>query len=758
VFRFGHNNVWDIRLAEDNRDQIGTFDEIFAKVKSIPDTLQRLTDDPWYSNYRQMCRENYSKPYPRPFPCGSVVLGFDRRKAELTGYKLQIANGECRVSFILNDGRKAQLLVIMNQNNDRLMMQLQDEQGKVIENFFNRIKLIPDPKTPVDLPKYQIPEEVPDHIMSFGQRMPAREPHLWDYDEIHPEDRIFYLTAVSSIDLESKSRLNWDGLEEQMGPLEKGFKKTGKFWACIQLDEGLASGKKPDWELLSKFNNDEIADRRVESMQHWKTFWSKSGLVLEDDLLESIWYRNLYFFKCSAKSGVNCPGLFANWSYGNIGTAWHGDYHFNYNLQQPFWATFSSNHLELNLPYVELMEQVSDVAKTWAKEYYGLRGAYYPHSAYPVKMTMNPYPVPTWGWEICETPWAVQGVWWHYLYSGDIEFLRERGFPLIKDAVLFLVDYMKRPEASGPVWGDDRYHIFPTVPPELYGLRPGFDKNYDCLVDLTLSKFAFKAYLKAVSLLELDEEEKTLQADVKDILEHYPEYPTAVSKEYGKVFVSVPGEHPEVVYNVPNNLMTVFPGEEHGLHSSEDTMALLENTWANFQIEGGNDLVFQHLQAARIGKLDLEKFKRAIRYSMLPNGTCYDAVLQVHGRYSDNTNYQFMKENGIWFENFGLPAVINECLIQSYHGIVRFFPNWPGDRDAHFQDLRTTGAFLVSAQLTDGNIEEIKIKSEAGNIFKMYNPFDGKVKIIKQDETMIADGEIISIPTGKGETILIERH
>ena len=39
VLYFGHNNVWDIRIAEDNREKIGTFKEVFSKVKAIPDTL-----------------------------------------------------------------------------------------------------------------------------------------------------------------------------------------------------------------------------------------------------------------------------------------------------------------------------------------------------------------------------------------------------------------------------------------------------------------------------------------------------------------------------------------------------------------------------------------------------------------------------------------------------------------------------------------------------------------------------------------------
>jgi hypothetical protein len=462
-------------------------------------------------------------------------------------------------------------------------------------------------------------------------------------------------------------------------------------------------------------------------------------VALEDQFLEQIWYHNLYFLNCAVKEGVNTPGLFANWSYNDIGTAWHGDYHMNYNTQQPFWVTFSSNHLEKNLSYVSLIEFLMDVSRRWASEYYKLPGAYFPHSAYPVEMTMNPYPVPHWGWEICETPWAVQGLWWHYLYSGDREFLKNRGYEPIKAAVEFLVAYMKRPEARGPQWNDDKYHVFPTIPPELYALRPGFKYNYDCTVDLTLIKFIFKAFQEAANVLELQNEEASLLADVKDILDNFPEYPTAESEKYGKVIVSVPGEHDQVVYNVPNALITVFPGEDHGLHSDPETLGLVKNTFMNQQNEGGNDLVFKNLQAARIGMLDLEKFKRQINYCLLPNGTASDRAIQVHGRYNDYGNYGFMDHMGVWFENFALPAVINECLMQSYNGEIRLFPNWPADQDAEFHNLRAAGAFLVSAEQKDGRIRNVRILSEAGNKL-----------------TLITPSGVIERETKKGEEIVLK--
>jgi hypothetical protein len=155
---------------------------------------------------------------------------------------------------------------------------------------------------------------------------------------------------------------------------------------------------------------------------------------------------------------------------------------------------------------------------------------------------------------------------------------------------------------------------------------------------------------------------------------------------------------------------------------------LAVRSYRNQRVEGGNDLVFRHLQGARLGILDLEKFKRQVWYCLLPNGTCTDKVLQTGGRYDDTLAFDFMGRLGIWVENFSLPAVVNECLLQSYNGILRFFPNWPRETDATFTTLRAVGGFLVSACLRDGAVEWIEIESEKGSELKWYDPWDGEVR------------------------------
>ena len=167
-------------------------------------------------------------------------------------------------------------------------------------------------------------------------------------------------------------------------------------------------------------------------------------------------------------------------------------------------------------------------------------------------------------------------------------------------------------------------------------------------------------------------------------------------------------------------------------------------------------MVFQHLQTARLGQLDLELFKRQVNYCRLPNGTVTDNVLQSRGRYDEKTNYDWMGSLGIWFENLALPVVINECVMQSYNGIIRLFPNWKNNTNAEFKTFRAVGAFLVSAKIEKGKIGKIEIFSENGGKLKIYNPWKTGASITIGKEIKKIKNDILEIETQKGETIFIK--
>jgi hypothetical protein len=73
--------------------------------------------------------------------------------------------------------------------------------------------------------------------------------------------------------------------------------------------------------------------------------------------------------------------------------------------------------------------------------------------------------------------------------------------------------------------------------------------------------------------------------------------------------------------------------------------------------------------------------------------------------------------------------VINECVLQSYSGTIRLFPNTKNLGPARFHNLRAAGAFLVSASWDGQRVGAVEITSERGNAVRMIHPW-GKGKVM----------------------------
>lgn len=689
ILYFGHNDIWDIRVEESHKEKVGTFKEVWEKILREKDTFRQQK---WYSEYEAMAVESYYKPYPRPYPASALYLFFDRVEYSVVGHELDISCGLVTIILENKQRKKYYIKVFVSQRSDTVFCETVDEQGRSV-SVFNRMIL--EPHTPDSgLPNYTVLNN------GFIQRLPV----LGATDTVRP------------------------GVDKGFSVLYRVMGKTdnaglhANFTDMTGIQVQITEGYYDQVEHVKDVRSASLEEEFAVATDIWKEYWQCSGVELEDEFLEQIWYRNIYFMRCALNEDCRCPGLFANWSYNNIGTAWHGDYHMNYNTQQPFWGLMGANRCHLHMPYVRLTEFLLPLATAWANDFYELEGACFPHSAYPVPMSINPYPSTDWGWEIFETPWTVQSLWWHYTYTKDTELLRTRLYPVMRSAAAFLVDYMTRP-GSNP-YGDDKFHLYPIIVPELYGLASGLDRNIDGSCDLAFTKFLFKAILQAIHDLGIEQEEAGLVECINCILASYPAYPTAQS-HWGEVYVSVAGEDPNtVIYNAPANLVQIFPCEDvDRQQASEYDYEIAKRSWEYHYNEGGNDIVFYNLIGARLGTIDLERFKRYVRYSMMPNGTVADRTTLSGGRYPHNLSTDFMVRMGIWFENFSLYAVIDECLIWGHTDTVELFPNWDVNKKAAFCSMRTKGAFLVSADCGDGHIKGATVYSERGGLFKMKNPW-----------------------------------
>ena len=236
-------------------------------------------------------------------------------------------------------------------------------------------------------------------------------------------------------------------------------------------------------------------------------------------------------------------------------------------------------------------------------------------------------------------------------------------------------------------------------------------------------------------------------------------YPTSTGP-HGEVWIDVVNAPVGHIYNVPITLAPVFPGEQVGIGHNTQYWEIAKRTAQTINLEGGNDLVYQPLIRARLAMLDLEWFKQEVRYCRVPNGVANDRVRQSGGRYAQSVDFDFMMHMGFWSENFSLPAVLNECMLQSYAGSIRIFPNTHNLGPARFQNLRAVGAFLVSATYDGGKVTHFSLYSEKGKTAKLVSPWPEQgLRVIRgsaQHQVQVAfEGDVAVFNTQADETYFI---
>jgi hypothetical protein len=747
----GKTDVWDIRVTREHMKDVLPFEEVRKHWQQYDQNRQ------FFDEYELKARASYAKPWPRPWPCGIVWLHWDPRAVRVVRQVLDPSNGLANIEIAHENRqgsvRRLNILCFVNQDTGHVSVSTSES-----ASFISSVAYYPYVNAEAKMPP---PETASRFGASFGeftghQRLPYTPPTDADPNP-PPSDK------DASFSLCGRVMGEWSAgpppEPTRRGPAPHRVVLESRQEQPLRLDLVVLSSREDKGgtesviRLAEQVSRLPVAQIRAASEERWRRFWSKSAVEFADRELGRIWYHNQYFLACCLREGKTAPGAFGNWTSTNIGTAWHADIHLDYNNAQVYWGVFSSNHAEQHLPYVDFLEHVQPLVKSVARDHFQLPGAFYPITLFPtvVPAEVNPYPGPPWFYIICDAPWAVQSLWWHYLYTQDREFLK-RVYPMMADVCRFLAAYATKGE-------DGRYHFNPTMSAENWGLTQDFRLNRDAIMDLSLGAFILKATVEASRQLNLDADERAKWAEVHDHLAPYPQG----EGPFGGVWLDVLDAPVEHVYNVPATTTPIFPAEQVGIGLHPEQLEIARRTAKSIRLEGGNDLVYQPLTRARLGILDLEWFKDEVRYSLLPNNTCYDRVRQIGGRYRDSTDFDYMSRMGVWIENFSLPAVLNECLMQSYAGFIRVFPNTINLGAVKFAQLRAAGAFLVDAQWNGKEVTSpVGIMSEKGARCRLTNPWpQSNVRI-----TRVADGKevvarraegILEFDTAPGERYRVEK-
>lgn len=471
----------------------------------------------------------------------------------------------------------------------------------------------------------------------------------------------------------------------------------------------------------------------------WNNFWNQSNISYEDKSIEELWYLGVYLLGASTRPTTSPPNLQGIWNQYN-NPPWKADFHFNTNIQECQWLACVSNHPELQEAFVnKFTNDWHENLKSYTKDNFESDGVSVPLC---VDWLGRPIGYMQLDLALSMSAWICWHLWQQWEYTKDIEILKNKIYPFLKEAAIFYFDVLNKRD-------DGRYHIELTQSPEQSCVDEN-GKSYpsygsDAVIDIAFIKTLMKSLIDASTILK--ESDNCFVEKCIEVLKNLPDYPLSedVLIDYDICFFHTGDSKGQfkVSHRHPSRLTPIYPCGELGLHSSQELQALASNSFKEFRSYGssgfsGWSIAWQAIIGARLGNADLfeELVKEFKKSYLLPTG------VSSHNRLGDN-NEIFQIEALL-----GGAAAINEALIQTSGDIVYLFPAIPESRNASFKSLRVKGGFCVSAKKEKSQIYDVEIFSHFGGKIKLANPWKNEVvTIFSNCVKSTTSGSIIEIET-----------
>lgn len=471
-------------------------------------------------------------------------------------------------------------------------------------------------------------------------------------------------------------------------------------------------------------------------MDWWNEYWKRSAVSIPDSILERQYYLDMYKFGCVARNNTPPISLQAIWTAddGKL-PPWKGDFHHDLNTELSYWPGYSANHLDLTEGFTNWLWKIKDENKRWTKQYFEVDGLNVPGVT-----TISGKPMGGWiqySMSPTTSAWLAQHFYWQWKYSMDKKFLNEKLKPYLYDVCSFLDNILinkddikkKLPLSSTPEYNDNRIKAW----------FPEFT-NYD----LALILFAFNHRMELLK----DKDKLTPAAYAKS----WTSLPWLNINETG-ITIAV-AQNLEQSHRHQNHLQAIHPLGILNIEDSVDKI-VIENSLKHIEKLGTRKWVgysfswiasiYARAQNGDSAAVNLKKFATNF---VSPNSFHLNGD-QKGGQYSDFTYRPFTLEG-----NFAFAQGIHEMLLQSHKDFIEIFPAIPKEwKNVSFKTLRAEGAFLISAKKENGVAMAVKIRSEAGGIFRIKLPFKTWINTgIERSEIKIMNG-VAEMKMKKGQTI-----